>query len=65
MLDLPIEPNLYLLFGAHCIIGAIAAIVARRKGLNFRNWVVFGLIGGTAALVAALMAKPNTRYPAP
>jgi hypothetical protein len=36
-------------------MGAIAALVARRKRLNFRLWLILGLIGGTAALVAALI----------
>jgi len=36
-------------------MGAIAALVAQRKGLNFCLWLILGLIGGTAALVAALI----------
>jgi hypothetical protein len=62
-LDLPIAANLYLLLGLHCIMGAIASLVARRKGLNFRLWLILGLIGGTAALVAALITKPNDQNP--
>jgi hypothetical protein len=44
-------------------MGAIAALVARRKGLNFRLWLILALIGGTAALVAALITKPNDQNP--
>lgn len=57
MLDLPLQPYLYLLLAGHCIIGAIAAIIAQRKGYKLLTWVILGLIGGTAALVAALIIK--------
>lgn len=60
MLNLPIEPgNLYLLLGLHSIIGVTAAIIAQKKGLNFPLWLILGLIGGTVALVAALLKKDN------
>ncbi len=60
MLNLPIEPgNLYLLLGLHCLIGVTAAIIAQKKGLNFRLWLILGLIGGTVVLVAALLKKDN------
>jgi len=52
-----------LLLGLHCIMGAIASLVARRKGLNFRLWLILRLIGSTAALVAALITKPNDQNP--
>ncbi|HBS71432.1 MAG TPA: hypothetical protein DEP38_26610 [Cyanobacteria bacterium UBA9226] len=58
MLNLSIETNyLYLLLGLHCLIGITAAIVARKKGLNFQLWLILGLIGGTVALVAALLKR--------
>lgn len=43
----------------HALLGITAAIVADRKGLNLRRWIVIGLIGGTPALIAALLAKPK------
>ncbi|WP_155967583.1 hypothetical protein [Kamptonema formosum] len=41
----------------HCAIGLAAAQVAKRKGLNFSRWLTWGLIGGTPALVAALLSQ--------
>ena len=59
MLNLSIETNqLYLLLGLHGIIGITAAMIARKKGLNFQLWLILGLIGGTVALVAVLL-KPD------
>ncbi|HEY9814900.1 MAG TPA: hypothetical protein V6D20_03730 [Candidatus Obscuribacterales bacterium] len=37
----------------HCVIGVTAALVAQRRGRRLGNWLILGLIGGTAALVAA------------
>jgi hypothetical protein len=37
----------------HCTIGFAAALVAQRRGLPFRKWLVMGLVGGTVALIAA------------
>ncbi len=54
-----IYPQVYILFTLHCIVGIIAAIVAQRKGFNRERWLIWGLIGGTAALVAALTTKRN------
>jgi hypothetical protein len=41
----------------HCTIGLAAAQVAKRKGLNFSRWLTWGLIGGTPALIAALLSQ--------
>jgi Na+-transporting NADH:ubiquinone oxidoreductase subunit NqrE len=43
----------------HCAIGLAAALVAQRRGLPFRKWLVIGLIGGTAALIAACFWQPR------
>jgi hypothetical protein len=54
--DLP--PQWYLLpLTLHCLIGITAAIVAYQKGLNLKRWIFIGIIGGTPALIAALLAK--------
>lgn len=61
-LPLPLDPlSFSFLMLLHCIIGAIAALVAQRKGLSFSRWLVWGLIGGTIALITALLAKPKTQ----
>lgn len=51
--------NPYWLLTLHCVIGVGAAIIAQQKGLNLTRWVIWGLIGGTAALITALAAKPK------
>lgn len=53
--DLPIDSRIYLLLGLHCLIGSIAMGVAVQKGRQIWVWWLFGLIGGTAALLAALL----------
>jgi hypothetical protein len=55
----PIDPLLYILLNLHCLIGGIAATIAYRKGRKLTTWLVLGLIGGTVALVAALLLKSN------
>lgn len=56
MLDLPTEIVAFLLF-FHCLIGGVAALVAQNKGYSKFWSLVFGLIGGTPALVVALYIK--------
>ncbi|MGL5033806.1 MAG: hypothetical protein ACRC6M_08395 [Microcystaceae cyanobacterium] len=51
----PIQSTLYLLLTFHCLIGAVATAIAYRKGYDLKRWIAFGLIGGTAALIAALV----------
>ena len=41
------------------IIGGIAAMVAYGKGRNLGLWVAIGAIGGTPALIAALLLKED------
>jgi hypothetical protein len=43
----------------HCLMGGMAAIAAHKKGLNLKRWIIFGIIGGTPALIAAILAKPK------
>jgi uncharacterized membrane protein len=43
----------------HCLIGSIAALIARQKGYHYRRWLLFGLIGGTAVFAIALWLKPQ------
>ncbi len=51
---------LFLAF-LHCLIGAIAALVARQKGYHYGQWLLFGLIGGSIVLAIALFGlKPQT-----
>ncbi len=57
MSDLLIDPTFYWLLTFHCLIGVVAAVLARRKGYSLGLWIVLGLIGGTAALIAALLMK--------
>jgi hypothetical protein len=44
----------------HAIIGAIAAFVAQQKGRSYPRWLIIGLIGGTPALIVALLLKPTS-----
>jgi hypothetical protein len=54
------NPSLILIAGTlHCIIGVIAAIVAKQKGYEFRVWLPMGLIAGTPALIAAWRLGPK------
>lgn len=41
----------------HLGLGGVAAIVAVRKGRDWRWWVPIGLIGGTPSLIAAINLK--------
>jgi hypothetical protein len=38
----------------HCTVGLVAAQLAGRKGYDLGIWIIWGTIGGTAALVDAL-----------
>lgn len=59
MTDLPIDSTLYVLLNLHCLLGGIAAVIAARKGRRLSVWLLVGLIGGTAALIAAILLKSN------
>lgn len=49
-----------LLLFLHCLMGGVAALVARQKGYNYSRWLMIGLIGGTPAFAIALWLKPQT-----
>lgn len=57
MTDLPINPIVYLMLNLHCLIGGVAAVIARRQGRSLALWLILGLIGGTVALIAVLLMK--------
>lgn len=59
MVDLSVQPLIYIMLVLHCVIGVGAAILAQRKGFDYGVWLVWGLVGGTAALVHAAIAKPR------
>lgn len=56
-MDFPIDPKIYFLLNLHCLLGGIAAVVAARKGYRLGRWLLIGLVGGTPALVAAIVLK--------
>lgn len=55
MLTIDNWPLFYFLMTLHCVIGTAAALVAKRRGLNFRLWLGLGWLGGTLALIAAFL----------
>jgi len=60
LFDPQLAPQWYLIpLTLHCVMGGMAAIAAHKKGLNLKRWIVFGMIGGTPALIAAILAKPK------
>jgi hypothetical protein len=48
-----LTPSLVLIL-LHCTVGLVAAQLACRKGYDLGIWMIWGAIGGTAALVDAL-----------
>lgn len=57
MSKLPIDPTLYLLLNLHCLLGGIAAVIAARKGYSLGRWLLWGLVGGTGALLVSVVMK--------
>jgi hypothetical protein len=55
-------PLAYLPMFLHCVIGLVAAQVAQRKGYDLGLWMVWGMVGGTVALVDALR-RPQQSLP--
>jgi hypothetical protein len=49
----PLVPGLMLWL--HCLIGLIAARTAYRRGGDLGLWLPWGLLGGTLALITALL----------
>ncbi|GAB4224906.1 MAG: hypothetical protein Kow0049_01600 [Stanieria sp.] len=63
MLDISLDPAFYPLLIFHCLIGAIAALVAKQKGYNFLLWLILGFIGGTFAFMGIIVMKDKTKEP--
>ncbi|MBE9239591.1 hypothetical protein IQ217_01940 [Synechocystis salina LEGE 00031] len=61
MTNLPIATQVIILGTAHCLLGLTATAIAYGKGRNFPRWLAIGLIGGTPALVAAILLKKVSR----
>ena len=55
MSNLPINSTLYLLLNLHCLLGGVAAVVAARKGYRLGRWLLWGLLGGTGALIVSVV----------
>jgi hypothetical protein len=47
-------PPPYWMMLSHCTVGLVAAQMAHRKGYDLGIWILWGTIGGTAALVDVL-----------
>ncbi|WP_008307877.1 hypothetical protein [Leptolyngbya sp. PCC 6406] len=52
-IDFPLV--LGLMLWLHCLIGLVAARTAYKKGGNLGLWLPWGLLGGTIALITALV----------
>lgn len=59
MPTLPFDFPLYAPLALHCVIGGVATVIAQSKGRRFETWLLWGLIGGTVALIAAIALKPE------
>ena len=57
--ELSFNSPIFILFSLHCLIGAIAAIVAQSKGYSLEKWLLFGLFGGTITLIIAITKPPQ------
>jgi hypothetical protein len=58
-------PLIVCLTVLHCAVGTAAGLLAKSKGKNFPLWLLFGLIGGTFALIAAFLVpstQPQQKY---
>ncbi|MGB3534187.1 MAG: hypothetical protein WBA13_11785 [Microcoleaceae cyanobacterium] len=49
----------FILLFLHCLIGSMAALIARQKGYRYNRWLALGLIGGTPIFAIALWLKPQ------
>jgi hypothetical protein len=61
MSNLPFNPTLYLLFNLHCLLGGMAAVVAARKGYSLGRWLIWGLFGGTGALIVSVVMQRQAK----
>ena len=59
--NLPLDPTLYLLLNLHCLLGGIAAVVAARKGYSLVRWLLWGLLGGTGALIVSVVMQRKAK----
>lgn len=60
---LPPVPTALALACLHLGIGTLAALIAQRKGRNFRRWLGIGWVCGTPSLLAALWLSPSPAKP--
>lgn len=61
MSNISIDPVIYPLLFFHCLIGGIAALIARQKGYNYWLWLSWGFIGGTFTFIMILAMKDKTK----
>ena len=54
LFGLSLAQSLAIAGGVHIVAGVSAAIVAIRKGKDWKWWIPIGLIAGTPALIAAI-----------
>ncbi|AIE75398.1 hypothetical protein D082_28700 [Synechocystis sp. PCC 6714] len=55
--NLSVVTQALILGTAHCLLGLTATAIAYGKGYSLSRWLAIGLIGGTPALVAAILLK--------
>ena len=60
LFGLSLAQSLAIAGGVHFIAGVSAAIVAMRKGKDWKWWIPIGLMAGTPALVIAVKLKPES-----
>ena len=58
-----LSPITVIMMFLHCLIGLIAARMAYRKGADLGVWLLWGMVGGTLALVMALQRPPRSPEP--
>jgi 4-amino-4-deoxy-L-arabinose transferase-like glycosyltransferase len=63
MTNLLLDPAVYPLLTFHCLIGGIAALVAKQKGYNFWLWLILGIIGGTFAFMGIILMNNKEQEP--
>ena len=60
LFGLSLAQSLAIAGGVHVIAGVSAAIVAIRKGKDWKWWVPIGLMAGTPALIVAIKIKSES-----
>ena len=60
LFGLSLAQSLAIAGGVHVIAGVSAAIVAIRKGKDWKWWVLIGLMAGTPALIVAVKLKSES-----